>query len=195
MRDPRPPDEPSSGGRCFFSARVVGVVRFTRDTDELRRQASRALFSSDGRFIVAPVFKPEWIEKGMHLSAIQPNELGSEVMCKADVAATLLGDCDPVFIKSHGLHVPDEPKGERPNPAAKVGREGLVTLPELLLERKTGRNSSRGRTSSDQVTCFLNPMGIGSQFAAVGAVVYRRAMEQARGNNLPTEWFTEKEIS
>jgi ornithine cyclodeaminase/alanine dehydrogenase-like protein (mu-crystallin family) len=144
---------------------------------------------------MAPVFKPEWVEKGMHLSAVQPNELGPEVMRKADVAATLLGDCDPVFIKSHGLDVPDEPKGERPNTAGEGGGERLVTLPELLLDRRNGCNASRGRTSSDQVTSFLNPMGIGSQFAAVGAVVYRRAMEQARGNNLPTEWFTEKEIS
>ena len=40
----------------------TGAVRFTRDTDELRRQASRALFSSDGRFIVAPVFKPDGFE-------------------------------------------------------------------------------------------------------------------------------------
>jgi len=40
----------------------TGRVRFTRDTDEINRQASRALFSSDGRFVVAPVFKPDGFE-------------------------------------------------------------------------------------------------------------------------------------
>ena len=39
-----------------------GAVRFTRDTDALRRPAARAHFSSDGRFIVAPVFKPDGFE-------------------------------------------------------------------------------------------------------------------------------------
>ena len=172
---------------------VVGIAIKPTETAEAAVSGADIVLGATNS--MAPVFKPEWIEKGMHLSAIQPNELGSEVMCKADVAATLMEDCDPIYIKSHGLHVPDEPKGELSNPAEEVGCERLVTLPELLLDRKNGRNSSRGRTSSDQVTCFLNPMGIGPQFAAVGAVVYRRAMEQARGNNLPTEWFTEKEIS
>ena len=66
-------------------------------------------------------------------------------------------------------------------------------LPDVL-DRKLGRNTARGRTSRDQVTCFLNPLGIGYQFAAVGAVIYRRAREQGRGTELPTDWFTETEV-
>lgn len=41
---------------------VTGRVRFVRDADKLRRPASRALFSSDGRFVVAPVFTPDGFE-------------------------------------------------------------------------------------------------------------------------------------
>jgi ornithine cyclodeaminase/alanine dehydrogenase-like protein (mu-crystallin family) len=141
-----------------------------------------------------PVFKPDWIEKGMHVSAIQPAEVGAEVVRMADAAATLMEDCDPVYITSHGLRVPEEPSGGLQNLAEQVGWKGLVTLPELLLDRKHGRNSSKGRTSNRQFTCFLNPLGIGYQFAAVGAVIYRRAKERDRGNNLPTDWFTEKEV-
>ena len=143
---------------------------------------------------IVPVFKPEWIEKGMHLSTIKPGEFSPDVVAKADVKATLMEDCDPVFITSHGLHVPEEPGGELQDLAKEVGWKGLVTLPELLDDRAKGRNSTRGRTSKDQVTCFLNPLGLGYQFAAVGAVIYKRAKEQGRGNELPTDWFTEKEI-
>ena len=39
-----------------------GRMRFVRDADQLRRPASRALFSSDGRFVVAPVFTPDGFE-------------------------------------------------------------------------------------------------------------------------------------
>jgi ornithine cyclodeaminase/alanine dehydrogenase-like protein (mu-crystallin family) len=146
---------------------------------------------------IVPVFKPEWIENGMHLSTIKPGEFGPDVVRRADVAATLMEDCDPTFITSHGVRVPEAPGGELQDLANEVGWKGLVTLPQLLLERKHGRNvkpQARGRTSDDQVTCFLNPLGLGYQFAAVGAVIYRRAKEQGRGNELPTDWFTEKEI-
>ena len=44
------------------------------------------------------------------------------------------------------------------------------------------------------MTCFLNPLGLGYQFAAVGSVIYKRAKEQGRGHELPTDWFTETEI-
>lgn len=37
----------------------TGRLRFLRDADRVRRPASRALFSSDGRFVVAPVFVPD----------------------------------------------------------------------------------------------------------------------------------------
>ena len=51
--------------------------------------------------------------------------------------------------------------------------------------------SQKGRQSDDEVTCFLNNIGLGYQFAAAGSVVYRRAMETGAGRDLPTDWFTE----
>jgi signal transduction histidine kinase len=43
--------------------RVAGGERaYVRDADELRRPASRGLFSSDGQFLVAPVFSPDGFE-------------------------------------------------------------------------------------------------------------------------------------
>jgi len=99
-----------------------------------------------------------------------------------------------VFITSHGLHVPEEPGGALNNLADEVGWKKLVSLPELLLDIKNGRNESRGRTSRQQISCFLNPLGLGYQFAAVGAIIHKRAKERNVGHELPTDWFTEKEI-
>ena len=42
-----------------------------------------------------------------------------------------------------------------------------------------------------EITCFLNYHGIGLQFAALGALLHRRATEAGSGHHLPTEWFTE----
>jgi alanine dehydrogenase len=143
---------------------------------------------------IVPVMKPEWIERGMHISTIKPGEFSPSVVAKADVCATLMGDCDPVFITSHGLRVPEEPGGELQNLAEEVGWKSLVTLPELLHDMHEGRNETRGRTSHEQITCFLNPLGLGYQFAAVGAIIHQRAKEKGVGNDLPTDWFTQKEI-
>jgi ornithine cyclodeaminase/alanine dehydrogenase-like protein (mu-crystallin family) len=173
---------------------IVGQEIKVFDTPEAAVKGADIVLAATNAIV--PVFKPEWIEKGMHLSTIKPGEFGPEVVRRADVAATLMEDCDPVFITSHGLEVPEEPGGELQDLANEVGWKGLVTLPELLLERKHGRNVKtplRGRSSDDQVTCFLNPLGLGYQFAAVGAVIYKRAKEQGRGHELPTDWFTELE--
>jgi len=141
----------------------------------------------------AAVLQPEWIEKGMHLSAIQPHEIGIDSIRKADVVATLVADGEPDYITTHGIRDSDDPKGSLAKPSEDIWRNA-ITLPTLLSDRKLGRNASRGRTGRDQVTCFLNPLGVGLQFAAVGAVIYRRAIERGRGNAVPTDWFTEKEI-
>jgi len=63
-----------------------------------------------------------------------------------------------------------------------------------LGESQPGRAYRCCRTANARVTCFLNPLGLGYQFAAVGAAIYRNAKAKGVGNELPTDWFTEKEI-
>ena len=48
-----------------------------------------------------------------------------------------------------------------------------------------------GRTSADQITVFNNNTGAGTQFAALGSAVVKRARELGLGRELPTEWFLE----
>jgi alanine dehydrogenase len=69
--------------------------------------------------------------------------------------------------------------------AAELDFGKLPTLPELIAGQVTGRKSS------DDVTCFMNNIGLGYQFAAAGSVVYRKAKEGGFGHELPTDWFTE----
>ena len=42
-----------------------------------------------------------------------------------------------------------------------------------------------------EVTFFMNNIGMGLQFAAVGAAAYERARSAGLGHELPTDWFTE----
>ena len=61
----------------------------------------------------------------------------------------------------------------------------MPTLPDLIVGRAQGRQSER------EITCFLNNIGLGYQFAAVGAAVIKKAKDGGIGHELPTDWFTE----
>ena len=181
--------------RELFAAEMSPIVGLTiKVYDDPAKACAGADIVLAATNAIAPVMKPEWIESGMHLSTIKPGEFGPAVVAKTDVRATLIEDCDPVFITSHGLRVPEEPGGELQNLAEEVGWKKLVTLPELLHDLHEGRNETRGRTTRSQVSCFLNPLGLGYQFAAVGAIIYKRAREMGVGHELPTDWFTQQEI-
>jgi ornithine cyclodeaminase/alanine dehydrogenase-like protein (mu-crystallin family) len=69
--------------------------------------------------------------------------------------------------------------------AAGIRYEDLPDLPDLIAGRV------RGRETSEQVTAFLNFIGLGLQFAAAGARVYAQARARGVGRELPTEWFTQ----
>jgi hypothetical protein len=43
----------------------------------------------------------------------------------------------------------------------------------------------------NQITMFRSGSGMGLQFAAVGAQIYRLAREGGLGREIPTEWFTQ----
>ena len=57
-----------------------------------------------------------------------------------------------------------------------------------------GSGRTKGRTSPSEVTAFLNYVGLGYQFAALGALVHRNARQRGVGRELPTDWFTETEV-
>ena len=58
-------------------------------------------------------------------------------------------------------------------------------------DRHLAAGKAQGRTRVDQITCFNNNTGAGTQFAAVGAAVLKRARQLGLGKELPTEWFLE----
>ena len=62
--------------------------------------------------------------------------------------------------------------------------DALPTLADIVLGRHGGRSQDR------DITLFLNYTGMGYQFAATGALIYRRAMERGVGRKLDTDWFT-----
>lgn len=132
-------------------------------------------------------FLGKWaLAEGIHLSAMQRDEFDDEA----------LGGCDPLVVHTHALennatssalaHFERDDFKLRDHPAERgIDWKSLPTLPDLLAGR------IRGREREGQITGFVNNLGLGAQFAAVGKKVYDAAKAQGAGREVPLDWFTQ----
>ncbi len=131
-----------------------------------------------------PIFFERWIEPGMHLSSIKLPEIEVSAIKRADRLALHVHEQKPIHVSARDLPLAKE-ANEHGWSDRGIDFDKLPTIPDLI----TGR--AQGRQSDGEVTCFLNNIGLGYQFAAAGAVVYRKAKGSGLGHELPTDWFTE----
>lgn len=135
---------------------------------------------------VQAVFARDWLEPGMHIGTVRPGatEVDKRAWDDIDIFALLDHDDNAQMIYTHGVLVGED----------RVGKYGvdhddwhasLPSLPEIISGQRDGR------TADEQVSCFLNNLGMGYQFAAAGYLVHKKALEAGVGNDLPTDWFTE----
>jgi alanine dehydrogenase len=132
------------------------------------------------------VIEPKWLERGMHVSCIKTQEIDGEVLER----------CDRVFVHTREQAKQlDNVMKDTPNVTRRKNqgwwneiRENPRRYPDLG-ELLTGLAPARER--DDEITCFVNNVGMGLQFAAAGALVLRKAREAGVGTELPDDWFSE----
>jgi ornithine cyclodeaminase/alanine dehydrogenase-like protein (mu-crystallin family) len=144
-----------------------------------------------------PVIESSWVSPGAFVACVKSVELGRELLTDADRVILHARPLDPVnYIVGqgdaaiHGTDPVDKLFGE---PLSRTGVDDIVAdlaetcpvLADVLLD------DSLGRRSPDDRIVFLNPMGTGLQFAAVGRALYLAAKETGRGHELPGDWFSE----
>ena len=131
------------------------------------------------------IFFERWIEPGVHLSSIKIPEIEPNAVKRADRVAVHVHDTKPIHAATKGIMPAETGSGRGWATADAIDFSKLPTLPELIVGR------AEGRKCDAEVTCFLNNIGLGYQFAAAGALLYRKAKESRAGHDLPTDWFTE----
>ena len=134
---------------------------------------------------IDPIFFARWLEPGMHLTSIKRPEIETEALKRSDVLVLHTHSPAPQHLHTKGVTVPEIATDRGWKVASGLDFANTPTLPELIVGRVAGR------AREDQVTCFINNLGLGYQFAVAGSVVYRKARETGAGRELPTEWFTE----
>ena len=132
------------------------------------------------------VIDPKWLKPGVHISTIKTQEVDAEV----------LNACDRVVMSNRrqAKHI-DHVMKDTPNVQSESTRgwwnDGSVDLDRFpdLADVIAGR--AQGRQSPKEITCFMNNVGTGLQFAAAGAYVLRKARAERIGTELPDDWFCE----
>jgi alanine dehydrogenase len=126
-----------------------------------------------------PVLKPDWLQPGMHYNAIREFETDMAALDRCDVVAihTQFGGIQ--HYQPPGI-IEDMPGVRRERP------RDWSRYPEIC-DLIAGK--APGRTNDKQITLFLNNVGTGVQFAALGYCAYRAAKENGLGHEVPTDWF------
>ncbi|HKY07852.1 MAG TPA: ornithine cyclodeaminase family protein [Candidatus Binatia bacterium] len=142
------------------------------------------------------VVSSDWVKPGLHLTCVRVPELGDETIRKIDRLVIHAHQHAPKnYIAGFGeegieAHDAIDVIGKGPARAheVKVDQPFWLSAPELK-DLVTGK--AQGRANTHESTCFLNNIGIGLQFAAVGAAVLQQAKAKGAGREIPTDWFLE----
>lgn len=140
-------------------------------------------------------FEADWLEPGMHVTNLGPNEVSPQVFDRCDIK---------IRQGIPGVRVQESDRvkmavGHSPVSILVGTEEQLKRLPES--KRETGyriefpdycdliSGRTPGRTSDEQITYYHNAGNQGLQFSSVGGLVYRKARENGVGHEIPTAWF------
>lgn len=132
------------------------------------------------------VIEPAWLRPGMHVSCIKAQEVDGEILDR----------CDRVFVhtREQAKQI-DNVMKDTPNVPGASARgwwnDGTHEIARHSDLRQLVAGVAPGRQGSEEITCFVNNVGMGLQFAAAGALVLRKAREAGVGQKLPDDWFSE----
>jgi ornithine cyclodeaminase/alanine dehydrogenase-like protein (mu-crystallin family) len=177
------PNADNRDGFCRQMSEALGVeIVPVAQPEEAIKDADIVMCASNS---LDHIFFERWIAPGVHLSSIKIPEIEPNAVKRADRVAIHVQDSKPITAATKGLVQPETSGGRGWATADAIDFSKLPTLPELIVGR------AKGRQSDAEVTCFLNNLGLGYQFAAAGALLYRKAKDSGAGHDLPTDWFTE----
>lgn len=181
--------------RCW-SPKAESRVRFSREMSvalsipvEAAESGQAAVKGADIALCATnsrdTVFFASWVEAGMHMSSIKVSEIEFEAVAKAAHVACHSPAESSLIFETADAHkprtAPKAARGDQP----KIDFKTMPTLPQLIAGKVTGR------TNASEVTCFVNNMGTGFQFAVAGWMAYSKAREKRIGHDLQTDWLTQ----
>ena len=136
---------------------------------------------------IDPVVQARWIKPGMHFSCIRNAEFQAAVYDLPMRIVVHSHEAVPQDLITAGTpHVREVDD----NQAWYKAHERVRWFEQpTLAQVMTGK--AVGRASDDEITCFFNLIGMGTQFAATAAKLLELTEGSDIGHDIPTEWFTQ----
>lgn len=133
---------------------------------------------------VDPVFDGNLLDPGVHVGCIVASD---KTQKRRELDDDAVAKCDVVIVTSREQSKIDE----QPDIYGAV-QKGILSWDRIyeLSELVCGR--APGRQNPSQITLFNNNVGMGIQFAALGAKVLEAAEKAGVGRKIPTDWFLEE---
>jgi alanine dehydrogenase len=133
-----------------------------------------------------PVVCGDWIEPGVHITAVKTREAGEDLFRRLDrFVSYRSGICEQHWTTPEDWR----PPGLGGSFPGYTKHAELIPkrfhLTELLLDQALGREN-------DREINFFESEGTGIQFAAVGYKIYTLAKQKGLGQDLPLDWFTQR---
>lgn len=163
-------------------------IRPVDSPEEAARGADILAVATDSR---EPVLKAGWLEPGMHITGVG-HELDAEGRKKVQVFAQrdrCIHGFENCWTEGSRARMAEIWPGYERVYGREI-REGLTEFPEIgeiILGKVPGRESD------EQITYFHTDVGLGIEFAAVGARVVALAKERGLGTEIPDDWFSQIE--
>jgi len=126
-----------------------------------------------------PVLWADWLEPGMHYNSIREFETDEAALEKSDVVA--------IHTRFGGIQHYQPPGIDEDLPGIRREKPRDWNRYPEVCDLIAGNAPSR--SNDKQITFFLNNVGTGVQFAAMGYCAYRAAVKKGMGHEIPSEWF------
>ncbi len=129
-----------------------------------------------------PVLKIDWLKPGMHYNSIREFETDLDVLERCNVIA--------IHTQFGGIRHYQPPGITEDMPGVRREKTRDWSKYPEICDLIAGKAPSR--TDDKQISFFLNNVGTGVQFAAMGYCAYKGAKEKGLGREIPSEWFMQE---
>ena len=145
---------------------------------------------------ITPVVQLEWLEPHAHVTCVKELELGPGILGRSALVAVhtrldrpanyIVGEGEnPIYDHDPAQGLPEAiAKTRILRPENEVDLTRQIDIGELAVGRYQ-------KPPGGGMTTFVNTVGMGLQFAAIGSLVWEKAMEKGIGRDIPTDWFLE----
>lgn len=175
---------PNPDSRCEFARKMTARLgRAIEPVNSPQECVAGSDFVQAATAAWEPVFDGHLVQKGMYICSIggadksnKRREIDDECLRRADL---------------YVVHSKEVAQNDQSPDVWEAAQKGVVRWNDIVEIQDLVAGKAPGRTSPDQITVFNNNTGAGTQFAAVGSAVLKRAKAMGLGRELPVEWFLE----